>query len=65
MIRVINSPYYGKLKEVLKMKNAVKFGLVGLAGYLIGYYEHQYKTMKVILKAALREKENEEDEAQK
>lgn len=47
------------------MKNAVKFGLVGLAGYLIGYYEHQYKTMKVILKAALREKENEEDEAQK
>lgn len=51
------------------MKNVVKFGLVGLAGYLIGYYEHQYKTMKIILNAALREKEkekeNEENETQK
>lgn len=46
------------------MKNVVKFGLVGLAGYLIGYYEHQYKIMKVILNAVLREKENEEEAQQ-
>lgn len=41
------------------MKNIVKFGLVGLAGYLVGFYECQYKTMKVILKTVLRENEEE------
>ena len=44
------------------MKNVVKFGLVGLAGYMIGFYKCQYKTMKIILKAALR---NNEEETQK
>ena len=31
------------------MKNIVKYGLVGLAGYFIGFYEMKYKTIKLML----------------
>ena len=31
------------------MKNVIKFGLVGLAGYFVGFYEMKYKTTKALL----------------
>lgn len=49
------------------MKNFVKYGLVGLTGYLVGFYEMKYKTMRSMLKV-ISEKESskssEENEAQ-
>ena len=48
------------------MKNAIKFGLVGLAGYFVGFYEMKYKVTKFIAKNALERLEEkspkEEDE---
>ena len=35
------------------MKNVIKFGLVGLAGYFIGFYEMKYIVTKFIAKNAL------------
>lgn len=32
------------------MKEFAKFAAVGVAGYLIGFYEMKYKTMKSLLK---------------
>lgn len=46
------------------MKNLVKYGLVGIAGYMIGFYEMKYKIMKVLLKI-MSEEADQEDEAQK
>lgn len=48
------------------MKNYIKFGLVGFAGYLIGFYEYKYKVMKIMLEGALEKKEEakEKEEAQ-
>ena len=46
------------------MKNFVKFGLVGLAGYLIGFYEMKYKTMKILLDATTSREKQKEDGAQ-
>ena len=31
------------------MKNSVKFAVVGLAGYFIGFYECKYKVMKAYI----------------
>lgn len=39
------------------MKNFVKYAAVGVAGYLIGFYEMKYKVMKVMTEAALKDKE--------
>ena len=36
------------------MKNIVKYGLVGLAGYFIGFYEMKYKTIKLMLMNELK-----------
>ena len=47
------------------MKNVIKFGLVGLAGYFVGFYEMKYKVTKFIAKNALErlgEKSAKEDE---
>lgn len=33
------------------MRNAIKYGLIGLAGYLVGFYEMKYKVMKVLLES--------------
>lgn len=44
------------------MKNFVKYGLVGLAGYLVGFYEYKYKVMKVMLEAKLNDEEKKEEE---
>ena len=38
------------------MKDYVKFGLVGFAGYLIGFYECKYKAIKFAMEALLEEK---------
>ena len=42
------------------MKEFVKLAAVGIAGYLIGFYEMKYKTQKVMLEALI-----ETEEAQK
>ena len=48
------------------MKNAIKFGLVGLAGYLVGFYECKYKMLDVMWKARIdgMESKEKEEEAQ-
>lgn len=33
------------------MKNVIKYGLIGFAGYLIGFYEMKYKVMKIMLES--------------
>ena len=46
------------------MKNVIKFGLAGLAGYFVGFYEYKYKVTKMIAKNALdklKEKESKEE----
>lgn len=48
------------------MKDYIKIGLVGFAGYLIGFYECKYKFTKVMLEGMLEkeEKSKKEDETQ-
>lgn len=47
------------------MRNAVKYGLVGFIGYLVGFYEMKYKTMKIMLKAQLeKDTKTKEEEVQ-
>lgn len=48
------------------MKDYIKIGLAGFAGYLIGFYEYKYKVMKVMLESKLEKEEEtkKEDEAQ-
>lgn len=46
------------------MKNFVKYGLVGFAGYLVGFYEMKYKTLKLMLESELKKKAEEKEEAQ-
>lgn len=53
-----------KSKEELYMKNFIKFGLVGLAGYFVGFYEMKYKTLKLLannMAKKLEEKKSEEE----
>lgn len=33
------------------MKNFIKYGAIGLIGYLVGFYEMKYKVMKLMLEA--------------
>ena len=49
------------------MKNFIKFGLVGLAGYFAGFYEMKYKTLKIITNRLIKELEekNSEKEGEK
>lgn len=44
------------------MKNFVKYGLVGLAGYLVGFYEMKYKVVKLMLENKLKDEEKKEEE---
>lgn len=50
------------------MKQYVKYALVGVAGYLIGFYEMKYKVIKAIAKGRIGKEEPkdnvEEGEAQ-
>jgi hypothetical protein len=52
---------YQKFKEWFNMNKIIKYGMVGLAGYLIGHYEMKYKVLKWAWKT-LREKEEVEQE---
>ena len=49
------------------MKNFIKFGLVGLAGYFVGFYEMKYKTLKILTNRMIKELEekNSEKEGEK
>nr|DAJ97417.1 MAG TPA: hypothetical protein [Herelleviridae sp.] len=40
------------------MKNIIKYGIVGVAGYLVGFYEMKYKVMKALLKSKLEDEES-------
>ena len=44
------------------MKNFIKFAAVGIAGYLIGFYEMKYKIMKVMLTKELDNREENKEE---
>ena len=48
------------------MKNFIKYAVVGIAGYLIGFYEMKYKVLKVFVESDLKKKKEEEtkEEAQ-
>ena len=35
------------------MKNFIKFGLVGFAGYLVGFYECKYKMLDMMWKCRI------------
>ena len=49
------------------MKNIIKFGLVGFAGYLVGFYECKYKMLNIMWESKIKgmeSKKKEEEEAQ-
>lgn len=46
------------------MKNFVKYAAVGVAGYLVGFYEMKYKTTIALLKV-LTEKNKEDSNEEK
>ena len=46
------------------MKNFVKYAAVGVAGYLVGFYEMKYKTTMALLKI-LTEKYQEDSNKEK
>lgn len=37
------------------MRNFIKYAAVGVAGYLIGFYEMKYKLLKTIVEAKVKE----------
>lgn len=43
------------------MKQFIKYALVGLAGYFIGFYEMKYKVVKAIAKGYVEEAESKND----
>lgn len=45
------------------MNQFTKYAAVGIAGYLIGFYEFKYKLMKGILESKLKEEKKEGEEA--
>ena len=44
------------------MKQFVKYAAVGVAGYLIGFYEMKYKVVKTIANGYIKRDENSEEE---
>jgi len=54
--RDICMSYYERktFKEEFKMKDWVKLAAVGVAGYLLGFYEFKYKMMKILLENAAK-----------
>lgn len=53
-------PFNGK--EEFKMKQFVKYAAVGVAGYLIGFYEMKYEVVKAIANGYIERDENSEEE---
>jgi hypothetical protein len=48
------------------MNKFIKYTAIGLAGYLIGYYEMKYKVVKLLLKTKMEQDVKQaENEAQK
>ena len=47
------------------MKNIIKYGLVGLAGYFIGFYEMKYKTLKLMLTNEIKKETSKEGDDKK
>ena len=52
---------YKALKEESNMKDFVKYAAIGVAGYLVGFYEMKYKTAMALMKV-LTEKNQEDSE---
>ena len=46
------------------MRAFVKYAAVGFAGYLVGFYEMKYKTMKVLLEACAEAKKESNDSSE-
>lgn len=48
------------------MKNFIKFGLVGFAGYLVGFYECKYRMLDIMWKTIIEAEKakTKEEEAQ-
>ena len=44
------------------MKDFMKYAAIGMAGYLIGFYEMKYKTVKAIAEGYIKHNENESKE---
>ena len=53
-------PFNGK--EESKMKQFVKYAAVGVAGYLIGFYEMKYKVVKAIANGYVERNEEDSEE---
>lgn len=51
-------------KGGFKMKNYVKYAVIGVAGYLIGFYEMKYKVIKAIANGAIEREMKEFEEEQ-
>lgn len=43
------------------MKNFVKYAAVGVAGYLIGFYEMKYKVLKAVANEYVKQNQEKED----
>ena len=52
------------MKEEMKMKNFAKYAMVGLAGYLVGFYEMKYKLVKAIAMETLKSNPKKEEPKQ-
>ena len=44
------------------MKSIVKYAAVGLAGYLVGFYEMKYKVLKAIADKYVTQEKNDSEE---
>lgn len=49
-------------KGGFKMKKYVKYAVIGVAGYLIGFYEMKYKVIKAIANGVIEREEKESEE---
>lgn len=46
-------------------KNFIKYAAIGVAGYLIGFYEMKYKVVKAMAIGAMKEKEEDSENPEK
>ena len=49
-------------KEESKMKQFVKYAAVGVAGYLVGFYEMKYKAVKAIAEGYIKQNQDDSKE---
>ena len=47
------------------MKNFIKFTAVGVAGYLVGFYEMKYRVTKAMLEGFVEKEKDEKDSEEK